>query len=247
MDDRPRRHGRRRFGARSAVRNLRGRPDGLLFAATYPERTSRSILYGALPVSPRRRTIPGVAHPEEQRALPGGHRASAGASPAIVGTVAPSLADDEHLAAMVGQLRCGSGASPGRRSLWRGCSSRSTCGTSCRPSGSPRSCCTGRDNAAGRRQSRYLAEHIPGAKYVELDGDDHFPWVGDTDDMLDEIEEFLTGARPAASRTGSWPRSCSPTSSARPSARRRSAIAAGGAARAHHDGRAARARPLPWP
>jgi class 3 adenylate cyclase len=43
---------------------------------------------------------------------------------------------------------------------------------------------------------RYLAEHIAGAKYVELPGADDLYWVGDTDAMLDEIEEFLTGVRP---------------------------------------------------
>jgi len=42
---------------------------------------------------------------------------------------------------------------------------------------------------------RYLAEHIPGAKLVELSGDDHLPWLGDVDDVLGEIEEFLTGVR----------------------------------------------------
>jgi class 3 adenylate cyclase len=44
---------------------------------------------------------------------------------------------------------------------------------------------------------RYLAEHIPDAKYVELTGDDHLFWVGDTDALLDEVEEFLTGSRQA--------------------------------------------------
>jgi class 3 adenylate cyclase len=42
---------------------------------------------------------------------------------------------------------------------------------------------------------RYLAEHIPGAKYVELPGVDHANWVGDQDAILDEVEEFLTGVR----------------------------------------------------
>jgi pimeloyl-ACP methyl ester carboxylesterase len=45
---------------------------------------------------------------------------------------------------------------------------------------------------------RYLAEHIPGAKYVELAGDDHLFHVGETDQMLGEVEEFLTGVRPVA-------------------------------------------------
>ena len=43
--------------------------------------------------------------------------------------------------------------------------------------------------------ARYIAERIQGAKYVELPGPDHFSWVGDTDAILDEVEEFLTGAR----------------------------------------------------
>src|SRR4029078_4175369 len=45
--------------------------------------------------------------------------------------------------------------------------------------------------------SRYLAAHIPGARYVELPRDDHLPFVGDQDALLDEVEQFLTGARPA--------------------------------------------------
>ncbi|MGI8896270.1 MAG: adenylate/guanylate cyclase domain-containing protein, partial [Casimicrobiaceae bacterium] len=44
---------------------------------------------------------------------------------------------------------------------------------------------------------RYLAAHILGARLLELPGDDHLPWVGDQDRLLDEAEEFLTGVRPA--------------------------------------------------
>lgn len=42
---------------------------------------------------------------------------------------------------------------------------------------------------------RYLAERIPGAKFVELQGADHVPWLSDADVVVDEIEEFLTGVR----------------------------------------------------
>jgi pimeloyl-ACP methyl ester carboxylesterase len=42
-------------------------------------------------------------------------------------------------------------------------------------------------------EGRYIAEHIPGARFVELAGDVHVPWV-DPDQILDEVEEFLTGA-----------------------------------------------------
>ena len=45
---------------------------------------------------------------------------------------------------------------------------------------------------------RYLAEHIAGAKLVVLSGDDHLYFVGDTDALVDEIEEFLTGSRAGA-------------------------------------------------
>jgi pimeloyl-ACP methyl ester carboxylesterase len=45
-------------------------------------------------------------------------------------------------------------------------------------------------------ESRWIAERIPGAKYVELQGDAHTLWAGDTDAIVDEIEEFLTGVRP---------------------------------------------------
>jgi DNA-binding SARP family transcriptional activator/class 3 adenylate cyclase len=43
---------------------------------------------------------------------------------------------------------------------------------------------------------RYFAAHIPGAKYVELPGEDRLIFAGDVDRLADEIEEFLTGQRP---------------------------------------------------
>jgi class 3 adenylate cyclase len=47
--------------------------------------------------------------------------------------------------------------------------------------------------------SRYLAEHIPDARLVELPGRDHFPYAGDSQTVVEEIEEFLTGTRGGAS------------------------------------------------
>ncbi|HEX5630111.1 MAG TPA: adenylate/guanylate cyclase domain-containing protein, partial [Acidimicrobiia bacterium] len=52
------------------------------------------------------------------------------------------------------------------------------------------------DQAIPVEHGRYLAEHIPGARYVELPGEDHFWFSGDSDAILAEIEEFLTGVRP---------------------------------------------------
>jgi len=44
-------------------------------------------------------------------------------------------------------------------------------------------------------EGRFVAQRIPGAKFVELPGNDHLPFVGDQDAILDEVEEFLTGVR----------------------------------------------------
>ncbi|HEV8187450.1 MAG TPA: alpha/beta fold hydrolase [Pyrinomonadaceae bacterium] len=44
-------------------------------------------------------------------------------------------------------------------------------------------------------EGRFVADRIPGAKFVELPGNDHLPFVGDQDAILDEVEEFLTGVR----------------------------------------------------
>ena len=49
-------------------------------------------------------------------------------------------------------------------------------------------------------QGRAIAERIPQARFVELAGDDHIPFLGDADAIVDEIEEFLTGIRPAPTR-----------------------------------------------
>jgi class 3 adenylate cyclase len=43
--------------------------------------------------------------------------------------------------------------------------------------------------------SRYLAEHIATARLVELQGVDHIPWLADSEAVVEEVEEFLTGVR----------------------------------------------------
>ncbi len=45
--------------------------------------------------------------------------------------------------------------------------------------------------------SRYLAEHIPGARHLELPGSENLIWAGDQARMLAELQEFLTGVRPS--------------------------------------------------
>jgi len=52
-----------------------------------------------------------------------------------------------------------------------------------------------RDKVAPIEAGRYFAEHIPGARMLELESIDHWPYFGDADVVLGEIQEFLTGAR----------------------------------------------------
>jgi pimeloyl-ACP methyl ester carboxylesterase len=51
------------------------------------------------------------------------------------------------------------------------------------------------DRVVSRRAGEELAAQIPRARYVELPGIDHLPWAGDSEAVLGEIEEFLTGTR----------------------------------------------------
>ncbi len=53
------------------------------------------------------------------------------------------------------------------------------------------------DRAVNRLGAEWMAGQIPGAKYVELDGIDHALHAGDTDAVVDEVEEFITGVRRA--------------------------------------------------
>jgi class 3 adenylate cyclase/pimeloyl-ACP methyl ester carboxylesterase len=54
------------------------------------------------------------------------------------------------------------------------------------------------DPMADIRASKYMADRIPGARFVKLSGEDDLPFFGDQDAVLDELEEFFTGVRPRA-------------------------------------------------
>jgi class 3 adenylate cyclase len=54
------------------------------------------------------------------------------------------------------------------------------------------------DRHVPSEHSRYLAKRIPGARLVELSGDDHWPFAGRSEEILDQVEEFMTGARPSS-------------------------------------------------
>jgi len=54
------------------------------------------------------------------------------------------------------------------------------------------------DKDVNIENGRYLAKNVPGAKFVELPGDDHLPTAGESDQIVDQIEEFVTGVRQVA-------------------------------------------------
>jgi pimeloyl-ACP methyl ester carboxylesterase/class 3 adenylate cyclase len=58
-----------------------------------------------------------------------------------------------------------------------------------------------RDDPMPVQCGRYLAGHIPGARYLEVDGVDHAPWITEPDTILTGIEEFLTGGHAAPSQS----------------------------------------------
>jgi class 3 adenylate cyclase len=58
-----------------------------------------------------------------------------------------------------------------------------------------------RDDPIPVQCGRYLADHIPGARMLEVDSTDHVPWLADPDRITTEIEEFLTGSHAAPSQS----------------------------------------------
>ncbi len=54
------------------------------------------------------------------------------------------------------------------------------------------------DRVIPRQGAQWMADRIEPAEYVEVPGSDHFPWTGDQDSVLGEIEEYLTGLRAGA-------------------------------------------------
>src|SRR5271163_3392568 len=57
------------------------------------------------------------------------------------------------------------------------------------------------DPAVPVQGGRYLADHIPGARYLEVEGVDHAPFLTEPDKILTRIEEFLTGSHAAPSQS----------------------------------------------
>jgi len=171
-----------------------GGPMSLLYAATYPERTSALVLYGSYA---RRGWAPdhpfGIA-PEKMQRLLDTFEKDWGRSVAM-DVWSPSLIGDEaykQWRATYLRLSASPGAAISVMRMNMEIDVRHILSAIRVPTlilhriG---------DRLTPVEQGRYLAKNIQGAKLVELPGEDHTPYAGDTDALLDEIEEFLTGVR----------------------------------------------------
>ena len=174
-----------------------GGPMSILFAATYPQRTSALILYGSIARGSWAPDYPWAGKSDEKRAAwLEGWRANWG-GPYAIEMWAPSVADDAQFRQWWAKyLRLG--ASPSAViSIFQMNAALDV--RDILPALHVPTLVLHRsgDRPINIAHGRYLAQHIPGARFVELSGDDHLWWVGDSGSIVDEIQEFLTGARPA--------------------------------------------------
>lgn len=166
----------------------------LMFAATYPERTAALVLFGSYASM---RAEPWGVTPEQLAAWIGALERHWGRG-ILVAANAPSRAEDQAFVQWWAHLERAA-ASPGSIvSLMR--ANYEIDVRHILPSISAPTLIFHRegDSLVPVGAGRYLAAHIPGAKYIELPGEDHMIQALDMevlDDLLDAVEEFLTGAR----------------------------------------------------
>jgi len=198
---------------RAAIFGLsEGGPMSLLFAATYPERTTALITFGSFA-----KLLPaphyfwelreGVPYAEDVReriertwdqtqvfrdAVE--HRWGEGEALALY---VPSIAGDANAQRMLGMFERAA-ASPAMVHALLQFNNEVDVTQVLPVIGVPTLVLHRTDDLIPVEYGRYLAEHVPGARFVELAGNDHMPWIGDSDAVLDEVEQFLTGARRGA-------------------------------------------------
>jgi class 3 adenylate cyclase/pimeloyl-ACP methyl ester carboxylesterase len=172
-----------------------GVPTSIVFAATYPERVSALALYGGMARTTWSEDHPWAPHKEdlelanEELILPFWGR---GILPEIV---SPSLQDDPEVVRWAARLERYAASPAMMRQTFE--MFFDTDVRAFLPLITVPTLVLHRagDMLVNVRSGRYLAEHIPGARYVELPGSDHGGFAGDSDAIIDEVQEFLTGVR----------------------------------------------------
>ncbi len=174
---------------------LEGGAMAILFAATHPERTTGLVLYEAQPRMSWAPDYEWALRPEDREAhLRDGGVLGWGDGSRIL-TVSPSSADNPRLRAWYGRLER-LAASPGTAAALMRMNAQVDV-RAVLPSIQAPTLVLHRvgDQLVDIRHSRYLAERIPGARYVELPGNEALPFASGRATEIDEIEEFLTGVR----------------------------------------------------
>ena len=173
-----------------------GGPMCSLFAATYPEKTTAPVMIGTYAKRIRDEDYPWGVSLVEREAFFDVMRCDWG-KPVGIEERAPSLAGDEDFRQWwATYLRMG--ASPGAAVALTKMNAEIDVRHVLPTIRVPTLVIHRKgDMCLKVEEGRFVASRIPGCKYVELEGVDHLPFVGDQDKILDEIEEFLTGVRHA--------------------------------------------------
>ncbi|HMF68534.1 MAG TPA: adenylate/guanylate cyclase domain-containing protein, partial [Phyllobacterium sp.] len=172
-----------------------GCPMSILFAATYPERVSHLVLIGGFAAGTLKLDPRCFEEFEERLSA----LAKSWGSGLTVKMLNPSQADDADAVALFAKferLSTSPGAFKSLSRLNAEIDVRSILPTLRIPT----LVLHRRTDALVRiERSRELAAQIPGAKYIEYPDGDHLPFTGDTDALLGDIEEFITGKRESSS------------------------------------------------
>jgi class 3 adenylate cyclase len=166
----------------------------ILFSASFPERTSALVLVGCYAKRSRSDDYPWAPDPTaREREIEETERTWGRIDPTP--TLAPSLIEDEGFRSWFTRyLRLS--ASP--RAAGAVLRMNTTIDTrAVLPAIRVPALCLYRSDDPDVRaeEGRYIADRIPGARFVQLPGADHLMWAGDAAAILDEIEGFLTGVR----------------------------------------------------
>ncbi len=181
-------------GRADLIAIMEGGPMAMLFAASAPERVRSLTLYAAFARSTRGDDYP-HAWPAEERAAAMRTMVEHWGEGGFAARFAPSHAHDATLAHWLGRLQrmsLGPGEAAAAMEINGRLDVRHVLGSIRVPTLLLHRT---HDSGIDVGHSRYLAEHIPGARLVELEGVDTLPFLGDSAAVIGEVEEFLTGDR----------------------------------------------------
>jgi len=170
----------------------------MVFAATHPERVTHLVLFGAFPRSAEASDFPKGAEAGERVAALLRIVDESWGEGLTLDSISPSLAHIERAREFMGRFERASLSPRAARTHLRWIAEIDTRAVARSLRVPTLVMHDAGDLLIPVDGGRWLGRNIPGARYVELPGDDHAPWTGDDGRMTDEIQEFLTGSRPPA-------------------------------------------------